>query len=258
MESKNPPSVFPFRFPRGIIFFMNPENKVTGKTYSLKHSQQTLYEQIANSLEERILKNKTDEKRLPSEMSLVNEYGVSRSVIREALKTLKERGLVTTRAGGRSRITIPESDTISRAMGTVTKFNGISDEKIFKVRSILESAAAAAAAEYASVKDIEKLSEIVDRMSLCKSDREKRARLDCEFHYKIAEMSQNELLSFMVQSLMDILIGYIIKRLELYPSGHEAGIIGHRKIIKAIESHNRDLASKQMARHIEISFHEID
>ena len=241
---------------------MKLEKKAVERTHSLIKSQQPLCEQIANSLEDRILKNKENGKRLPSEMALVNEYGVSRSVIREALKTLKERGLVSTRAGGRTRITIPESEIISRAVGRVTKFHGVHDEKIFEVRSILESAAVAAATEYATAADIKSLSEIVDEMSLCKNDckndRKNRARFDCEFHYMIAKMSRNELLSFMIQSFMDILMEYIQKRLQIYPAGHEAGIIGHRGIIKAIESHNSSLARKRMVRHIEVSFHQID
>jgi GntR family transcriptional repressor for pyruvate dehydrogenase complex len=237
---------------------MNTEKKPLAKTNTHKGGKHPpLSEQIATSLEAQILKIHEEGKRLPSELTLSKEYGVSRSVIREAMNTLKGRGLITTHAGGRSRITIPESDSISQAVGRVVKFHGVSDLKITEVRYILESAAAAAAAKNATADDIEKLMTIVDRMILYKKDPKTRARLDCEFHYAIAEMSRNELLSFMLQSIMSNLMVYIQKRLETNPAGNERGIAEHRKIIQAIEAHNHILAQKRMERHIEISFREL-
>jgi GntR family transcriptional repressor for pyruvate dehydrogenase complex len=219
---------------------------------------QNLYEQIADSLEEMILNDGTDFKRLPSEFDLVEKYGVSRSVIREALKTLKERGLVSMRVGDGSYVTIPKSEVISQAVGRVTRFNGISDEKITKVRSILESSSAGDAAVYATDKDITELENIVAQMKQFKDDIEKRIEKDCEFHLAIAKLSRNELLAFMVESIMELLKKYIRDRLEQYPEGNERGIIFHYKILKAIKAHNSQQAKKYMQQHIEESFHQLD
>jgi GntR family transcriptional repressor for pyruvate dehydrogenase complex len=238
---------------------MKTKTKTSWRISGSNINRQTLYEQVADSLEEMILNNESDDKRLPSEMDLVAQFGVSRSVIREALKALKERGLISLRAGGGSYITMPESGTISRAVGRITQFHDISDEKITKVRMILESAAAAEAAKYVTQKDIKKLTETVDQMELCKDDIEKRVQKDCEFHYLVASISRNELLAFMVQSIMDILQHYIKTRLQKNPiAGHESGLQWHRQIIKDIASHNQELARKHMTAHIEKSFHELD
>jgi GntR family transcriptional repressor for pyruvate dehydrogenase complex len=79
---------------------MKTKTKTSWKIQSNDIKRQPLYEQIADSLEEMILNNESNDLRLPSEMSLVSQYGVSRSVVREALKTLKERGLISLRGGG--------------------------------------------------------------------------------------------------------------------------------------------------------------
>lgn len=237
---------------------MKTKTKTSWKIQHSNISRQTLYEQIADSLEEMILRNDSDDTRLPSEASLVSQFGVSRSVIREALKVLKERGLIFLRAGGGSYITKPESETISRTIVRITKFHNVSDDKITKVRSILECAAASEAAKNNTPEDIKKLSETVDQMELYKDELEKRVQKDCEFHYTIAAISRNELLVLMIQSLMDIFQQYIAKRLKKKPSGHESGVQWHRKIITALEAHNSNLAEKYMAQHIEDSFHELD
>jgi GntR family transcriptional repressor for pyruvate dehydrogenase complex len=219
---------------------------------------QNLYEQIADSLEKMILDDGTDFKRLPSEYDLVEKYKVSRSVIREALKILKERGLVSMRVGDGSYVTIPKSETISRVVGRVTRFNGISDEKITEVRSILESSAAAGAALYAVPGDITELEGIVEQMEQYRGDIANRVERDCAFHLTIARISRNELLVFMIESIMELLKGYIKERLEQHPEGHENGILWHRRIIKAIKARNSRLARKYMQHHIEISFHQLD
>jgi GntR family transcriptional repressor for pyruvate dehydrogenase complex len=219
---------------------------------------QNLYEQIADSLEKMILNDGTDFKRLPSEYDLVAKYKVSRSVIREALRVLKERGLVSMRVGDGSYVTIPKSETISRAVGRVTRFNGISDEKITAVRSILESSSAADAALYASDEDIAELERIVEQMDYYKGDVKNRVERDCAFHLAVARISHNELLVFMIESIMELLKSYIKERLEHYPSGHEDGILWHRKIIKVIKAHNSRLARKYMQQHIAASFHQLD
>ncbi|MDR1059219.1 MAG: FadR family transcriptional regulator [Treponema sp.] len=219
---------------------------------------QNLYEQIADSLEEMILNDGTNSKRLPSEYDLVEKYRVSRSVVREALKALKERGLVSMRAGDGSYVTIPKSETISRAVGRVTRFNGISDEKITRVRSSLESSSAADAARYATGEDIAELESIVEQMEHYGGDVQNRVESDYAFHLAVARISRNELLVFMIESIVGLLKGYIKERLERSPGGHEDGILWHRRIIGAIRAHNSRLARKYMQQHLEASFHQLD
>ena len=216
----------------------------------------TLYEQIADSIEKIILDNGITAQRLPPESDLVKEYGVSRSVIREALKVLKERGLVSMRAGDGSYVTLPGAKAIRGVMARVTQFNGISDDKINEVRTILEARTAGDAARYATEADIANLELLVEQMEICKDAVTERARLDCAFHFAIARLSQNALLVFMVESLLELLGTYIEIRLQKNPGGSAKGILWHRKLIKAIKSHNSRLAEKYMREHLDESFHQ--
>jgi GntR family transcriptional repressor for pyruvate dehydrogenase complex len=247
-----------FRYFNDTVRLMKTKKETNWDIRTSTIQYQTLYEQVADSLEKLILDEGADCKRLPTEHDLVIQYGVSRSVIREALKVLKERGLVSMRAGDGSYVTIPNSSTISQTLSRVMRFNGISDDKITEVRSILESSAVGDAAVYATDDDIKHLENIVDQMEKCKNNIAERAQKDCEFHYAIARLSHNELLALMVESLMELIRKYIEKRLQTYPEGNEGGIIAHRKIIKAIKSHNSGQAEKYMRHHIKESFHQID
>jgi GntR family transcriptional repressor for pyruvate dehydrogenase complex len=235
---------------------MKTKKKIQWDIQNSAINYKTLYEQIADSIEKMILDNGIAAQRLPPEFDLVKEYGVSRSVIREALKVLKERGLVSMRAGDGSYVTLPGAKAISGVMARVTQFNGISDDKINEVRTILETKAVGDAAVYATEKDIANLETIVEQMETCKDDIAERARKDCEFHFAIASLSQNALLVFMVESLLELLTAYIEIRLQADPEGNAKGIRWHRKIVKAIKSHDSKLAEKYMRQHLAESFYQ--
>jgi GntR family transcriptional repressor for pyruvate dehydrogenase complex len=214
-----------------------------------------LYEQIADSVEEMIFEGGADDMRLPTEAELTEKYDVSRSVIREALKILNERGLVSMRAGDGSYVNIPKAAAISRVLGRVMRFNRVSDDKITEVRMLLETKTAEEAARNATDEDIALLEDLNRQMELHHDDLEIRVNKDCEFHTAIAKTSRNELLEFMVESITDLLKGYIKQRIALNTGGSEGGIKYHKRIIKAIKSHDSKKAKLLMKGHIEESFY---
>jgi DNA-binding FadR family transcriptional regulator len=92
-------------------------------------------------------------------------------------------------------------------------------------------------------------------MELHHDDLETRVAKDCEFHTVIARMSRNELLEFMVESIAELLKGYIKERIALEAGGSEGGIRDHKGIIKAIKSHDSKKVKLLMKKHIETSFY---
>ena len=237
----------------------NDEKRTKGwliKKSSIQH--QTLYEQISDALEEMIVQNGNDLVRLPTEHELAEQYGVSRTVIREALKLLKERGLVTMRAGDGSYTVRPGSAVISQTLGRVIRFNRFSDQDITRVREILEVTAAEDAALFATDEDIVELEGIQKSMEEHKDDFEERIVFDCMFHERIASYSRNKLLASLVDSVMDLIKEYIRIRLEQSPSGNELGIVWHRRILEAIKNHEKENAGRCMRQHIEDSLHQLD
>jgi DNA-binding FadR family transcriptional regulator len=71
-------------------------------------------------------------------------------------------------------------------------------------------------------------------------------------------MSRNELLEFMVESIAELLKGYIKERIALGTGGSEGGIKYHKRIIKAIKSHDSKKARLLMKGHIEESFYVLE
>lgn len=109
--------------------------------------RENLYETVAEKLEDSILSGNTQVgERLPSEQALAESFGVSRNVMRESLKLLKERGLIDSRMGGGSYITKPESSDLVNVVNRIILMDNIDYEQVFQMRGILESAACSLAA----------------------------------------------------------------------------------------------------------------
>jgi GntR family transcriptional repressor for pyruvate dehydrogenase complex len=138
------------------------------------------------------------------------------------------------------------------------RFNRVSDDKITEVRMLLETKSAEEAARNASDEDIVLLEELNRQMELHHEDLEIRVNKDCEFHTAIAKMSRNELLEFMVESIAELLKDYIKERIALHTGGSESGIKDHKRIIKAIKSHDAKKAKLLMKGHIEESFYVLE
>jgi len=175
-------------------------------------------------------------------------------VVREALKLLRERGLVKMRAGDGAYITSPSSSTMMQAMSRLIRFNNLSDWDITVVRAIIESATCELACEMITDEDIETLEQILAQMIEHKGDLHTRVEKDCEFHTAIAKISKNELLVFFVESINDLLYQFMRKRIELRPAGNDDGISWHRKIVDALKQRDANLASAHMREHVEASY----
>ena len=96
-----------------------PEGIQTMLDWDFEIKKVNLYEEIADRLEDMIVSNAENVgKKLPAEQSIANRFGVSRNVVREAFKLLKERGLITLRTGDGAYISTPEenifTDMLSR------------------------------------------------------------------------------------------------------------------------------------------------
>ena len=150
----------------------------------------SMYETIADKIEHLILTEKmhTDSK-LPSEQYLADSFGVSRPVIREALKLLRERGLITSRQGAASVITEPCSDILEKNLGRIILMKNVSPLQVYEIRSVLEELSVRKAAECFTEKDIEELYAASDVVKASIGKMPLRAETDIAFHKRIAEIS---------------------------------------------------------------------
>ena len=212
------------------------------------------YEQIADILETSILEDTMAENgKLPSEMELAKRFNVSRTILREALKLLKERGLVQMKTGDGSYITRPEASTISGILNRFIKLDGVSDEDIYVIRYSLELSAARIAAEKASDTELNGMEALIDEMERNKNETELRTQLDCDFHIAIALASKNALLAVFIESMTEVL-RKVIRRGVLLPGMNEDGIIRHRRIMAAMRKRDPAQAEAAMRDHLDVSW----
>ena len=216
-----------------------------------------LDEQIAEKLENMILGktifNDSSSNKLPSEMSLAKQFNVSRTVIREAFRLLKERGLIIQKNGDGSYMTRPRVDTVSSAVSRIMRMDNIGNDDLREIREILELASARLAASNISIAQIEELEQIVKMMADLSLDIAQRVALDCKFHMVLAQGSGNELLTMFVE-VMTVLIQDYMGKGVLVPGGIEDALQRHSKIINALHKRDVRLAEEAMQEHLTASY----
>jgi len=216
--------------------------------------KQWLFKEVAQYLEKRILKNvhKPGDK-LPPEQVLAKEFGVSRNVIREAYKSLMERGLLIVKQGKGTFVTTPNLSVVSQALNRfiqTTKETSYAD--LYEIRRILEVASARLAAKRATSKDLIAVKNAFNIMEKGASSGEEWAKADLEFHTAIARATHNALFSALLQPITDQL-------LEVYILGYQfAGAVEssrkyHRKILEKIQAKDIEEAGKAMLDHLKES-----
>ncbi|AEV30410.1 transcriptional regulator [Sphaerochaeta pleomorpha str. Grapes] len=217
-------------------------------------SRTNLSQQVADHLEEVILASSSTRvsEKLPSEMKLAKQYNVSRPVIREALKLLQERGLVTLKNGSGAYITKPETDTVMTAVSRIMQVDNISPEELTEVRGILEMSAVELAAVHANAEQLARMDHILKLFNDKTLPLKDRVALDASFHIAIAEASGNELLTMFVEVLTSLLKEYMGKGI-LIQGGIDDAIDRHRKILDALSDHDVGLARLAMTEHLKVS-----
>jgi len=223
------------------------ENNVN---YSIE--RKALYEMIADKLELFILNDTSKiSQKLPSEQYLADSFGVSRPVIREALKILKERGLISSHQGSASVISDYSTEHFSKTMRRMAHMKNITPREIYQLRAHLEILSAKLAAENASDDEVEALKKINALIRENAGDVGARAEYDVEFHKTVAKMSGNALLCAIMESISDLLLPIFIEAQD--ESTDREGIALHDAILDAIEKHDAERAADLMRTHLMIS-----
>jgi GntR family transcriptional repressor for pyruvate dehydrogenase complex len=191
--------------------------------------------------------------RLPTERELGDQFGVSRTVIREAVRSLVAKGLLEVRAGSGVRVATIDASAVRETMGTYLRLHGEVDYgNLHEVRSVLEIEVAGRAAERAEEADVDLLRHSCDEMEVALADPERVSVLDVEFHRLLAQATHNGLFVVLLDSIGDILLD--IRRATMgIPDRPVRGLEFHRKILDRIAAHDRKGARKAMKAHLEDS-----
>lgn len=218
-----------------------------------------LPEKIAQDLMRRILADEFAEgSLLPSERILQEEYSVSRTVVREALKLLAARGLVSTSSGQGAVISTNATGPAIDALALALHRANARLEDLLKARLLLEPSVAALAAQhatplqirglYALAHEMAGLAEVALPVQAARSSNDNNSR----FHTLLARASQNPVLEVMIE----LLVGIVWRQQNTVddretPERHRVTAEQHLQIVRAVEARDPEAARLAMSAHLE-------
>lgn len=189
--------------------------------------------------------------RLPAERVLADEFGVSRTVIREAVRALGARGLLAVHPGSRTVVTRPTPRLVSKSITRLLGL-GVSDPsflKVLEVRRSLEVEVAALAAARRTAADIDALEASCADLRDGQSDAAAFARADMAFHLALAAATQNELYVLLMESIAELLLEMRRKAFDL-PGTAARALMHHEKIMATVIAGDADGARRAMEEHL--------
>jgi GntR family transcriptional repressor for pyruvate dehydrogenase complex len=210
-----------------------------------------LYEQIVQQIEESIVKGDLKAgDQLPAERDLAQRFGVSRTAVREAVKTLREKGLVEAYSGRGTFITDGTTQAVRQSLDLMVKIGQPEGSThLAEVRAILEPEIAALAALRIQEPELATMREAVATMDRAGRDPETYIEADLDFHLALAEGAANPL----ILSLLDSIVGLLREqRLRIFnvPGGPERGQVHHKRILEAVERRDEEKARQTMRAHL--------
>ena len=177
-----------------------------------------LYEEVAELLRQRIFQRELEPGSWIDELKIAEEYGISRTPLREALKVLAAEGLVTMKV---------------RRGAYVTEMSEKDLRDVYHLLSLLESDAAGVVAERASAAELRELQTLHAELESAVDDRETFFAINERFHMRLLELSDNRWRSQMVADLRKVM--KLNRHNSLFKQGRIEDSLGeHRAILAAM------------------------
>ena len=197
--------------------------------------QRALYEDVAELLRQRIFSRELPPGSWIDELKLAEEYGISRTPLREALKVLAAEGLVTMKV---------------RRGAYVTEVNEKDLTDVFHLMAVLESDAAGTVAQTATDNQLKELEALHQQLEKSTRDRVKFFTINEAFHIKLLEVANNRWAGQMVADLRKVM--KLNRAQSLLKVGRiEESLAEHDAIMAALKQRNAATAQTAMRTHIE-------
>lgn len=169
----------------------------------------TLASRVTRQLETIIVEHRLQPgDRLPSERDLALEFGVSRTVVREAVRALVAKNLLEVRPGSGTLVRRPTMASVANSMALLLRVGQeqVDYEKLHEVRRTLEVEIAGLAAERRTNEDLMHIEKLLAQSPATWDDQERFAQHDLAFHNALAQAAHNEIFLFVLNSLADIML----------------------------------------------------
>ena len=187
--------------------------------------------------------------RLPSERGLAEQFKVSRSSVREAIRSLELQGLVVSKRGSGTFIKTDNLDSVLAVIAATLNTGGQDLSDVFEMRHLLEPPIAALAAQRATSEDVERLRQILDQQRRQIDAGETGVESDTAFHFALASSTHNTPLIKVVSAVEDILQLSRDRSLQ-EPGRPQRSLASHRDILEMIEAGDSVRAQRAMEHHL--------
>jgi DNA-binding FadR family transcriptional regulator len=213
-----------------------------------------LYQELVEQLIELIVSGRMPPgTQLPSERELVEQFGVGRSAVREALFALQKMGMVTLNSGERATVVAPTSGALVNELAGAARsylsqpagVRNFQDARVF-----LEAGLARHAALHATPGDMDLLRRALKDNENALGDVERFIDTDVAFHYVLAEIAQNPIFTTLLTALAEWLRGQRASSVSARGSP-EAAVAAHKRIFEAIAAKDPDAAEREMRFHLQ-------
>ena len=192
-----------------------------------------LYEEVAELLRERIFNRELTPGSWIDELKLAEQYGISRTPLREALKVLATEGLVTMKV---------------RRGAYVTEVSERDLTDVYHLLSLLESDAAGVVATQATEAQLQELQTLHRELEKAVSNRERFFQINETFHMRLLEIANNRWRDQMVADLRKVM--KLNRHNSLLKSGRiEESLAEHRAIMAALAARDPDATVQRMREH---------
>jgi GntR family transcriptional repressor for pyruvate dehydrogenase complex len=220
------------------------------KPVEKKKAYEDIVHQIRTLIEEGKLKRNDQ---LPSERELSETFRVSRTTVREAIRTLESMKLLQSRQGDGTYVLVSSAEALIQPLAAAL-FNEKDDIRdIFYIRKIIEPHVAELAAENATPQEIEEMGKILRKQEECIGQGENIIETDSAFHNLMANATKNRVMERLIIALIDLLKQSREKYLMEDENDERAkrSLEGHQRVLSAVKKGDGDAARKSMLQHLE-------
>jgi len=214
--------------------------------------RRNLVEMVFDALKENILSRKlTEGERLPSQDKLARQLNVSRTVTREALHKLSSLGLIQSHQGRGTYVCRPDLGAVMQPILQLLQVEAVPTRDLLETRYHLERVIARLAAKRAQPHQMPPLQNTIDAMqqAIGRRDLDELSKEDLKFHLALAEISGNQFLGRILETIRDMTFKFMYAIAHLEPVPPQA-LASHKRILEAVAKNNPALADQEMARHI--------
>ena len=202
---------------------------------ALSLAPRALYEEVAELMRQRIFKRELEPGSWIDELKIAEEYGISRTPLREALKVLAAEGLVTMKV---------------RRGAYVTEVSDKDLADVYHLLALLESDAAGVVAQRATDAELAELQALHAELEAALPDRDRFFAINERFHMRVLDIADNRWREQMVADLRKVM--KLNRHNSLFKAGRiDESLAEHRAIMAALLARNAALTQQRMHEHFQ-------